>query len=224
MLEIAPGVELLPDLRDFLAFAIAGLALNLVPGADMTFVVASAGRGGARNGLAAALGIGAGALVHIFAAVVGLSALIASSQTAFTVLKWVGAAYLLYIAISFVRSGAATEEAIARPPAPTSRAAIFRQGALVNILNPKVGVFFLAFLPQFVDPQTPVPALQIFALGIWFDLVGTAVNAAVAVGAAHTAAKLRHVDWLTAAAKWFAATAMAAMALRLATDRRSLGS
>ena len=223
MFEIAPGVELLPDIGLFLAFAIAGLALNLVPGADMTFVIASAARGGVRSGLAAALGIGGGALVHVLAAVVGLSALIASSQTAFTVLKWVGAAYLLYIAVSLVRSGAATGQAEEGSPVPASRAAIFRQGALVNILNPKVGVFFLAFLPQFVDPHAAVPALQIFALGLWFDLVGTAVNAVVAVGAAHTAAKLRHINWLATAAKWFAATAVVAMALRLATDRRQLG-
>jgi threonine/homoserine/homoserine lactone efflux protein len=90
----------------------------------------------------------------------------------------------------------------------------------VNVLNPKVGMFFLAFLPQFVDASAAVPALQIFALGIWFNLVGTAVNAVVALGAARAAARLRHLDWLSKAAKWFAATAMAAMALRLATDRR----
>lgn len=220
MLEIAPGVALLPDFRQFVVFAIAGLALNLVPGADMTFVVASATRGGVRNGVTAALGVGAGAFVHIMAAVVGLSALIASSPAAFTGLKWMGAAYLLYIAIGLVRSRPVPGKTEAGPPVPASRAAIFRQGALVNILNPKVGVFFLAFLPQFVDPHAAVPALQIFALGVWFDLVGTAVNAVVAIAAAHTAAKLRHIDWLVTAAKWFAATAMGAMALRLASDRR----
>lgn len=219
MLEISPGIELLPDIHMFLAFAIAGLALNLVPGADMTFVIASAARGGTRSGLAAALGVGAGALIHIVAAVVGLSALIASSQTAFAVLKWVGAAYLIYIAIGLVRSGPAGHGQ-AGIAVPMSRAAIFRKGALVNILNPKVGMFFLAFLPQFVDPHAAVPALQIFALGFWFDLVGTAVNAVVALGAAHAAARLRHFDWLTKAAKWLAATAMAAMALRLVADRR----
>jgi threonine/homoserine/homoserine lactone efflux protein len=219
LLEIAPGIELLPDLRHFLAFAIAGLALNLVPGADMTFVIATAARGGSRKGLAAALGIGAGVLVHILAAVAGLSALIASSQTAFTALKWVGAAYLLYIAIELVRSEPGVRRG-SEPAVPASGFAIFRKGALVNILNPKVGMFFLAFLPQFVDPQAAVPALQIFALGIWFTTVGTLVNAAVALGAAGAAARLRHIDWLAKAAKWFAATAMAAMALRLVADRR----
>jgi threonine/homoserine/homoserine lactone efflux protein len=220
MIEIAPGIELLPELRLFLAFAIAGLALNLVPGADMTFVIASAARGGARDGVAAALGIGAGALVHIVAAVVGLSALIASSQTAFTVLKWLGAAYLLYIAFGLLRGTSGGRHAAGEPQVPPSRGAIFRHGALVNILNPKVGIFFLAFLPQFVDPHAAFPALQILALGIWFDLVGTLVNALVALAAAHTASRLRHVQWLTTASKWFAATVLGVMALRLIADRR----
>src|SRR3954467_15317 len=104
MLEIS-GIELLPAWPVFLSFVIAGLALNIVPGADMTFVIASAARGGRRDGLIAALGIGGGALVHIIAAVLGLSALLAASQTAFTIIKWVGAAYLLYVAISLLRAG-----------------------------------------------------------------------------------------------------------------------
>ena len=218
MLEIAPGIELLPNLRLFLTFALAGLALNLVPGADMTYVIASAARGGRRSGLAAALGIGAGALVHILAAVVGLSALIASSQTAFTVLKWVGAAYLLYTAVGLVRNGARLEHPQAAEAVLESPAAIFRKGALINILNPKVGMFFLAFLPQFVDPHASLPALQIFALGVWFDLVGTAVNAVVALGAAGAAARLRHFNGLKTTARWIGATAMAGMALRLAAE------
>src|SRR6185295_12818233 len=103
MLEIA-GIELLPSLPVFLTFALAGLALNIVPGADMTFVIASAARGGRRDGIVAALGIGAGALVHICAAVLGLSAILASSQTAFDLIKYIGAAYLLWIAVSLIRS------------------------------------------------------------------------------------------------------------------------
>jgi threonine/homoserine/homoserine lactone efflux protein len=98
--------------------------------------------------------------------------------------------------------------------------ATFRAGALINVANPKVGMFFLAFLPQFVDPQAAVPALQIFALGVWFNLVGTVVNVIVAVGAAGAAVRLRDVRWLSTAARWFAATAMTAMAVRLVADRR----
>jgi len=217
MIEIG-GIELLPELPRFLAFVIAGLALNIVPGADMTFVIASAARGGARSGIAAALGIGAGALVHVAAAVIGLSALIASSQTAFAVVKWVGAAFLLYLAFSMLRGGRQTAEAA--PQVPRSDGAIFRAGALVNLLNPKVGIFFLAFLPQFVDPDASVPAVQILALGLWFNFAGTIVNALIAVAAARAAAGLRQAAWVGRAARWVAATAMAGLAVQLAVSER----
>jgi threonine/homoserine/homoserine lactone efflux protein len=218
MLEVA-GVELLPPLATFLAFALAGLALNIVPGADMTFVIASAARGGRRDGITAALGIGGGALVHVLAAVLGLSALLAASQTAFTLIKWVGAAYLLYIAISLILSRGSTE-AEDKPRRQLSGWRLFRAAALVNILNPKVALFFLAFLPQFIDPKAEVPALQILCLGLWFDFVGTLVNCIVAIAAADTAARLRHVSWLGTAARWVAATAMGTLAVRLAFAER----
>jgi len=218
LLQVA-GIELLPPLATFLAFALAGLALNIVPGADMTFVIASAARGGRRDGVTAALGIGGGALVHVLAAVLGLSALLAASQTAFTLIKWIGAAYLLYIAVSLIlsRRGYQTED---RPSARLSGWRLFRAAALVNILNPKVALFFLAFLPQFIDPNAQVPALQILCLGLWFDFVGTLVNCIVAIAAADTAARLRHVTWLSTAARWFAGTAMGALAVRLAFAER----
>src|SRR4029078_2536429 len=107
-------IELLPPLATFLAFALAGLALPIVPGADMTFVIASAARGGRRQGIIAALGIGGGALIHVLAAVVGLSALLAASQIAFTIIKWIGAAYLLYIAVSLLLSGKPSADAPVR--------------------------------------------------------------------------------------------------------------
>ena len=218
MLQVA-GIELLPPLATFLAFALAGLALNIVPGADMTFVIASAARGGRRDGVTAALGIGGGALVHVLAAVLGLSALLAASQAAFTLIKWIGAAYLLYIAVSLILSRRG-DQIKDRPSARLSGWRLFRAAGLVNILNPKVALFFLAFLPQFIDPNAEVPALQILCLGLWFDFVGTLVNCIVAVAAADTAAKLRHVSWLSAAARWFAATAMGALAVRLAFAER----
>ena len=217
MIEIG-GIEILPELPRFLAFVLAGLALNIIPGADMTFVMASAARGGTRSGLAAALGIGAGALVHIAAAVIGLSALIASSQAAFTAVKWAGAAFLLYLAFTMVRSGGAA--AGPERPVPASDWRIFRAGALVNILNPKVGLFFLAFLPQFVDPDAAVPTVQILALGLWFDFAGTIVNAIVAVTTARAAMRLSDVAWIGRAARWTGAGVMAALAFRLAFSER----
>jgi threonine/homoserine/homoserine lactone efflux protein len=98
---------------------------------------------------------------------------------------------------------------------------LYVKGMLVQLLNPKIAIFFLAFLPQFVDPGARIPALQILSLGLWFDFVGTVVNCAVAIAAAGTAERLRHVGWLGPASRWFAATAMGGLALRLAlTDRR----
>jgi threonine/homoserine/homoserine lactone efflux protein len=217
MLSVA-GIELLPPLPLFLTFVAAGLALNIVPGADMTFVIASAARGGRREGIIAALGIGAGTLVHILAAVLGLSAILAASQTAFTVIKWIGAAYLAWVAISLLRSGhgkAGAEDGPRR-----SGWSLLRAAALVNILNPKVALFFLAFLPQFVDPHATAPAVQILCLGLWFDVVGTIVNVIIGIAAAGAAHRLRNVSWVGRAARYVAATAMGALALRLAFAER----
>ena len=217
MLEFA-GIALLPDSPLFLSFVVAGLALNIVPGADMTFVIAAAARGGRRDGVVAALGIGAGTLVHIIAAVLGLSAILASSQTAFNLIKWIGAAYLLWIAFSLLRSGEIVETGAGAPAVSGLR--LLRAAMLVNILNPKVALFFLAFLPQFVDPEAAMPALQILCLGLWFDVVGTLVNIVIALVAAGTAARLRHVAWLGRAARWVAATAISGLALQLAFSAR----
>jgi threonine/homoserine/homoserine lactone efflux protein len=216
MVELG-GIALLPDWPVFLSFALAGLALNIVPGADMTFVIAASARGGRRDGLIAALGIGAGALFHILAAVLGLSALLASSQAAFALLKWVGAAYLLYLAVAILRSGPTQA---GTPQAAFSGWRLFRSAMLVNLLNPKVAIFFLAFLPQFVDPQAAAPALQILCLGLWFDFAGTIVNCLVALAAASAAERLRGVSWIGRAARWIAATAMAGLALQLALSER----
>ena len=217
MLSIA-GIELLPPLTVFLAFVAAGLALNIVPGADMTFIIASAARGGRRNGTVAALGIGAGTLVHILAAVLGLSAILAASQTAFTIIKWVGVAYLAWIAISLLRSGQRRSAGENGPRKSGWR--LFRAAALVNILNPTVALFFLAFLPQFVDSTATVPAVQILCLGLWFNFVGMIVNIIVAIVAAGAADRLRHIGWLGRAARYIAATTMGALALRLAFAER----
>lgn len=218
MLEIG-GIALLPEWPLFLTFVAAGLALNIVPGADMTFIIASAARGGRRDGIVASLGVGAGALIHLVAAVAGLSAVLASSQALFDLIKYIGAAYLLWISFTLVRGGRG-ETATKGSPALPTRALLFRTAMLVNILNPKIALFFLAFLPQFVDPAAPIPAVQILCLGLWFDLVGTLVNISVALVAAGTATRLRDLKWLGAAARWIAATTMGALALQLALSSR----
>ena len=133
MLSVA-GIEILPPFATFLAFVLAGLALNIVPGADMTFIIASAARGGRRDGIIAALGIGGGTLIHILAAVVGLSALLAASQTAFTIIKWVGAAYLVYIAVSLLRGGKSAMETPQRKSQSGWR--LFRAAARLDFFPP----------------------------------------------------------------------------------------
>jgi threonine/homoserine/homoserine lactone efflux protein len=218
MFELLSSHPLLPDLPRLLTFVMAAFALNITPGADMTFVATSAARGGARSGISAALGAGVGSLVHLTAAVVGLSALIASSQAAFTILKWVGAAYLIYVAFTLLRGAAPRDEAA---PLPRSNAELFRSGVLVNVSNPKVGLFFLAFLPQFVDPIPGVAGVQTFLLGLWVNGCGTLVNVVVAIITARAAAGLRGVSWVGQAARWISATIMGALAVKLVTsDRR----
>ncbi len=215
MFDVLGSHHLLPDLPRLLTFALASFALNVTPGADMAFVAATSARSGTRSGVAAALGVGAGSLVHLAAAVVGLSALIASSQTAFTVLKWAGAAYLIYIAVSMLRGGP-SQAKVSDPP--RSAGALFRSGALVNVMNPKVGLFFIAFLPQFVDRVPEVAAVQTFLLGLWFNACGTGVLVIVALVAARAAAGLRGARAVGQAARWLAATIMGALAIKLATS------
>lgn len=211
------GLAVLPPWPVFAAFALAGLMLNLVPGADMAFVTNAAARGGRRQGMIAAVGIGAGTLAHIAAAVVGLSALLAASATAFEVMRWLGVTYLLWVAIAMARSGgdSGTETL---PGARSWR--LFRDAALVNLLNPKVALFFLAFLPQFVPPGTAHPAVMIAGLGLWFDLVGTLINIGMALLVAATARRWAARPALCRAARYVAAGMIGGLAVRLALARR----
>ena len=170
-------------------FMLAALALNLTPGPDMLYVTARSVSDGRRAGIVAALGIGAGTLVHITALALGLAALLAAVPLAYDVLRIAGAVYLLVIGVQLLlrpRSAAAT---VALPPA--SLATIFAQAVLTNVLNPKVALFFLAFLPQFVDPAAGPALAQIVLLGLLFDVQGTAVNVAVALLASGTTQRLR---------------------------------
>ena len=146
---------------------------------------------GWRAGAVAALGIGAGALVHVCAAALGLSAILAASATAFTAVKIIGAAYLVYVGISLIRSKRSTQSPpFASDPRPAPIRGIFFQGFLTNVLNPKVALFFLAFLPQFVSADAPSKAAAFLFLGVIFDLNGTIWNLLVAWSAARISVRL----------------------------------
>ena len=180
---------MLPDPHTLLLFLSAALALNLTPGPDMLYVAGRSAAEGRGAGIAAALGIGAGTLVHIAVVALGLAALLAAVPLAYAVVQLTGAGYLGWLGVQALRQRA--PEAPASAPPPASRWGAFRQGALTNILNPKVALFFLAFLPQFVEAGRGSPAVQAIALGLLFDISGTLVNLAVALGASSAARRLR---------------------------------
>jgi len=167
-------------IHDLGLFVVSGLLLNVTPGPDILYIVGRSSMHGPRAGAVAALGIGAGTLVHVLAASLGLSALLAASATAFTVVKWVGAAYLVYVGISLMRSSFSGAAAAAVASLVPSLRNVFMQGFLTNVLNPKVALFFLAFLPQFVIADAPSKPLALMSLGLIFDLNGTGWNLLVA--------------------------------------------
>jgi threonine/homoserine/homoserine lactone efflux protein len=180
-----------PSPSTLAVFCAAALALIVVPGPAVTYIVTQSIDKGRAAGLVSALGIASGGLVHVAAAVVGLSALLASSATAFTIVKVVGAVYL--IAIGIRRLLARHEDgAEAEPePAPGAPGRLFVQGVVVNVLNPKTALFFLAFLPQFVDPGRGSVAAQVAVFGVTFVLIAVISDSTYALIAAALAGKLR---------------------------------
>ena len=165
-------------IHDLWLFVLSGLLLNITPGVDTLYIVGRATAQGWHAGAVAALGIGAGCIVHALAAALGLSAILATSATAFALVKWVGAAYLVYLGISLLLTRSRAGAGIAPPPASLRK--VFAQGFLTNVLNPKVALFFLAFLPQFIDADAPHKALAFLLLGAIFNVNGTLWNLLVA--------------------------------------------
>ncbi len=167
-------------IHNFWLFVVASLALNITPGNDMLYVATRSTSQGVKAGIISSLGICVGCMVHILAAVIGLSALIAQSAIAFNVIKYVGAAYLIYLGIRALLSKTQAFN-VSEKKAKLGYSKIFWQGVLTNVLNPKVALFFLAFLPQFIDISAKHAWPQILFLGAWFDIGGTLVNILVAV-------------------------------------------
>jgi threonine/homoserine/homoserine lactone efflux protein len=166
--------------HDLWLFVLSGLLLNITPGPDTLYIVGRSSTLGLRAGAVAALGIGAGVLVHICAAALGLSALLAASATAFAVVKIVGAAYLVYVGITLIRTRRSDPSSPPAASRATRARGIFLQGFLTNVLNPKVALFFLAFLPQFVMADAPSKPVTFLFLGAIFDFNGTLWNLLVA--------------------------------------------
>ena len=194
----------MPELPQLLLFIAAGWLLNLTPGPDVLYIVSHGLRSGARAGMVAALGIISGCFVHVFAAAAGLSALLATSATAFTLLKWTGAAYLLWMGVKLLLSHGGRLD-LASASAPEANLwAVWRRGFLTNVLNPKVALFFLAFVPQFIPADAAHPALSFLLLGVLFNINSLPVNLGYAWLAAWAARRVlllqRAMCWMDRAA------------------------
>jgi len=234
----------MPGVHDLGIFVLAGVLLNLTPGVDFLYVLGRSTTRGFVAGVWAALGIGAGCFVHVAAAAWGLSAILASSAAAFMVVKWVGAAYLIYVGIGMLRQRAAavpapTDEVNAAPSAcariigaadspalsasarGTNGARIFWQGFATNVLNPKVALFFLAFVPQFIDIHSSSKVRAFLLLGTIFNTTGTLWNLFVAWSSASLA---RRLDVASHVGRWLNRTLGAmfiALGVKLALTERT---
>ncbi len=198
-------------------FCLASLALAVVPGPAVTYIVTQSIDKGRRAGLVSALGVASGGLVHVAAATVGLSALIASSATAFTTVKLVGAAYLIVIGIRRILS---SEEDTEVQVVPTRHRRLYVQGAVVNVLNPKTALFFLAFLPQFVQTGSGSVPEQVALLGVLFVAIAFTSDAMYALLADLLAGKLRRSGTGAKVRRWVSGGIFIALGVTAATARR----
>ncbi len=194
---------LVPDTPVFLAYTAAALILLVTPGPDLTLFVSRTLAGGRAAGMASVAGVAVGLLVHSAFAAIGLSALLAASPQAFAVVKVAGALYLLYLAVEAIRTGSAARFETAGQKGTLGR--VFLTGLWINLINPKIVLFFVTFLPQFVDPGDPDAAGRLAFLGLWYVALSIPVCGGIVLAAERLArtlrgnpAALRVFDWLTA--------------------------
>ncbi|WP_425081707.1 LysE family translocator [Ruegeria arenilitoris] len=204
------------EMVTLLAFIPAALALNFTPGADMLFCFGQGLRSGAKPAFAASAGISLGSMVHVFVAGLGLGAAVATMPWLFDVIRWMGVAYLLYLAWGAIRNGAVSADA---PVKPTSHA--FRDGLVVNLTNPKVILFVLAFIPQFVNPAIGPILPQFLILGVIIALGGFVVNGLVGVFAGGAGKVLISNPRTSRIMGWVTGGIFAALAIRLAIMERA---
>jgi threonine/homoserine/homoserine lactone efflux protein len=202
----------MPEKAAFLSFLVAALLLNLAPGPDMMYVLGRSVGQGRRAGIVSALGIFVGCLFHICAAALGLAALLRSSPLLFHFVRLAGAGYLVYLGINLLLHAKKSLEGVAVQQDDVRR--IFLQGVITNVLNPKVAIFFVAFLPQFVNPQGSL-FLQILVMGLIFDVGGTVVNLGVAVASGGLGDRLSRSQKLVAWQRRLTGALFVGLGLRL---------
>ena len=207
----------MPEKTAFLTFLFAAFMLNIAPGPDMLYVIGRSVGQGRKAGIVSSLGVFVGCWVHILAAAFGIAALLRSSTVAFNVVRYAGATYLIYLGIRMIaqRTNLSSQQLKSE-----SLTGIFRQGAITNVLNPKVAIFFLAFLPQFIDARRGSVVLQILLLGLIFNVGGTLVNLAVAYAGGSLGELLRRNESFARLQWWFTGLIFIGLGIRLAWQRR----
>lgn len=205
------------DTADLLVFLTAALTLNLTPGNDMMYVLGQSIKGGARPGIAASLGIATGSLIHLALVALGIAVVLAQYPAVFEAIRWAGAGYLVWIAYKTLTTP------IGHLRAEGDRRGLFaawRDGVLVNVFNPKTIIFMFAFLPPFVRPENGAPLLQLFILGMIFNIGGTAINCLVAAFAGRIGEKLAASRSIARVFKVASAALFLLLAARMAFERR----
>ena len=209
------------DLNTYIWFIGAVVILVIVPGPDMAYMLARTIAQGRSAGVLAAVGINAGAYVHVLASVVGLTAILAASSVAFTTLKWLGVGYLMWIGIQALISKSGPLDIETEPSKHFQRRAIFWQGFWSDVLNPKVGIFFLAFLPQFIDVHSPNMGItqQLLLLGITCNVVAIFINVILVCFASSLTSRLRESKRVTAWLNKAMGAIFITLGVRLASER-----
>lgn len=207
-------------IHDYWLFVLTGVLLNLTPGQDTMFILGRSLTGGLRSGIASALGIGVGSIFHTLAAAAGLSAILAASAAAFFIIRIAGALYLVYLGAKLVLTTTHPSADMHLTPAEEGDAwSAFRQGILTNILNPKVALFFLALLPQFIEPDSRSKTLAFLMLGITFVITGTLWCLVLAFGAAPLRQFFRGNPRVRSTIDRVTGGLFIALGIRLAADR-----
>lgn len=209
---------MLVDIETLIVFVPIALALNLTPGADMLFCLSQGMKAGPRAGVAASFGIACGSFLHALAAGLGLAALIGAYPIAFEIIRWAGIAYLLWLAIDTFRHPPA--DLTARDFATSGAFAAWRDGVVVCLLNPKVAIFIVALVPQFVDPAHGSILLQFLVLGTVLNIGGTIINGLIGYYAGSIGQFLTRSRGLARALQIATSCVFVGLAARLAFDER----
>lgn len=183
-------------ITDLYLFILAGMLLNITPGADMLYILNNTFSKGFKSGIIASLGISTGCLFHVFLAVVGLSALLQASPSAFMFVKYIGVVYLIYLGITLLLSSSKSLKN-KRTSSKEDLKKVFINGVLINMLNPKVALFFITFLPQFVSAQSSSKSMALLTLGLIFISIATIISIITAYISLHFAKKFSYTSFLT---------------------------